>query len=101
MNTIEIFICKLKDIVELVEHECDSIDVGEASNWNKEQLENVVLPEIHELLTCALKGKVLFKYGKKQRLLEASYLITDSFSNLSKTALGEKILALQKFYNSL
>ena len=101
MNRIEIFIRKLKDIVELVAQECDSIDAGKASKWNKDQLENVVFPEMNELLTYALKGKVLFKYGKQQRLLEASYLITDSLEKLNNTALGEKIIELQKLYNSL
>ena len=101
MNKIEIYIRKLKDVIELVAYECDSIDAGNSSRWNKDQLKNVVYPEIHELLTYALKGKVLFKYGKQQRLLESSYLLTDSLEKLNNTALGEKIIELQKLYNSL
>jgi len=101
MNSIEMFVHALKDIVEIVVQECDSIDAGKASKWDKDQLKNVVLPEINELLSYALKGKVLLKYGKKQRLLESSYLITDSLEGLSYTALGEKIIELQKLYNSL
>lgn len=98
---MEIFIHKLKYVAELVEHECNSIDAGKVSKWDKVQLENVVLPEIHELLVYALNGKVLFKYGKHQRLLESSYLITDSLQNLSDTTLGEKIIELQQLYNTL
>ncbi len=64
-------------------------------------MENVVLPEIQELLTYALKGKVLFKYGKQKRLLESSYLKSDSLERLDDTTLGEKIGELQKLYNPL
>ena len=99
MNEIDLFIRKLKDVVELVEQECHSIDAGKASKWNKDQLENIVFPEMHELLTYALKGKVLFKYGKQQRLLESSYLITDSIEEINNIALGKKIMELQRLYN--
>ena len=64
------------------------------------EMENVVCPEINELLSFALKGKVFFKYGKKQRMLESTHLITDSLSALDKTPLGSKILELQKLFNS-
>ena len=101
MDTIEAFICKLKDVAEAVAHECALIDSGEASKWSKDQLEKVVLPEVHELLSYALKGTVLYKYGKQQRLLESSYLITDSIERLNNTTLGDKIAELQKLYNSL
>lgn len=101
MKNITTLICILKEIVECVRHECDSIDAGKASKWNKDQLEHVVLPEVHELLKYALRGKILFKYGKKQRLLESSYIMTDSLEILNDTTLGEKIIELQNYYNSL
>ena len=41
-----------------------------------------------------------FKYGKKQRMLESTHIITDSLSALDKTPLGSKILELQKLFNS-
>ena len=80
--------------------ESTKINSGYFSKWNKKQLENVVCPEINELLSFALKGKVFFKYGKKQRMLESTHLITDSLSALDKTPLGSKILELQKLFNS-
>lgn len=43
----------------------------------------------------------VLEYGKNQRVLESSYLITDSLNDLSHTDLGESILNLQAFYNSL
>lgn len=65
--------------------------------WNLEQIQKVIVPEISELLSYANKGKIYFKYGKEQRLLESSYLITDSLNDLSHTALGECVLRLQIF----
>ena len=68
--------------------------------WNLEQIQKVIVPEISELLSYANKGKIYFKYGKKQRLLESSYLITDSLNDLSHTALGECVLRLQNLYDT-
>ena len=101
MDKIEIFICKLREVIELAERECDSIDAGNVSKWNKGVLKNCVSCEMHELLTYALKGEVLFKYGKKQRLLKSTYILTDSLEHLDNTPLGEKITELQKLYYSL
>ena len=69
--------------------------------WNLEQIQKVIVPEISELLLYANKGEIYFKYGKKQRLLESSYLITDSLNDLSHTALGEYVLKLQNLYDTL
>ena len=101
MKNIDIFIRKLQDIVELVTLECDLIDAGRASKWDRDQLDGIVLPEINELLAYARKGKVFFKYGKRQRLLESSYVMTDSLENLYNTILGKKIVELQDFYDTL
>ena len=69
--------------------------------WNLEQIQKVIVPEISELLSYANKGKIYFKYGKEQRLLESSYLITDSLNDLSHIALGECVLRLQNLYDTL
>ena len=71
---------------------------GKESLWKLEQIQKVIVPEISELLSYANEGKIYFKYGKKQRLLESSYLITDSINDLSHTALGKCILKLQNLY---
>lgn len=101
MRKLEQFINLLSEIIECAEIESTKINSGHPSRWESNQLDGVVRPEITELLSFALKGKVFFKYGKRQRMLESTYLITDSFSALDKTTLGRKILELQKFYNSL
>ena len=100
MQKIEQFINVLKEILAYAEMESTKINSGYFSEWDQKQIENVVCPEINELLSFALKGKVLFKYGKKQRMLESTYLITDSLSELEKTPLGSKILELQELFNS-
>lgn len=101
MRKLEQFINLLSEIIEYTEMEAARINSGHPSRWESNQLDGVVRPEISELLSFALKGKVFFKYGKRQRMLESTYLITDSFSALDKTPLGRKVLELQKLYNSL
>ena len=101
MKKNNLFICLLVDILECAEKEKTAIFDGKLSLWNLEQIQKVIIPEISELLSYAKKGKIYFKYGKKQRLLESSYLITDSLNDLSHTALGEYVLKLQNLYNTL
>lgn len=101
MKKLDMFITVLKEAIECIENEVHRINAGEISKWNIKQLNEIVFPEINTLLTYALKGKVFFKYGKKQRLLESTYLITDSLENLYDTPLGMKISELQRIYNSL
>lgn len=101
MQKLEQFTDLLSEIIECAEAESARIYSGHPSQWEINQLEGVLQPEVSELLSFALKGKVFFKYGKRQRMLESTYLITDSFSALDKTSLGMKILDLQKLYNSL
>ena len=95
------FICLLVDILDCSEKEKNAILNGETSLWNLEQIQKVIVPEISELLSYANKGEIYFKYGRKQRLLESSYLITDSLNDLSQTVLGKCILKLQSFYDTL
>ena len=101
MKNNNLFICLLVDILECAEKEKNAILDGKLSMWNLEQIQKVIIPEISELLSYANKGKIYFKYGKKHRLLESSYLITDSLNDLSHTALGECVLRLQNLYNTL
>jgi hypothetical protein len=101
MKKNNLFICLLADVLDCAEKEKKAIINGEESLWNLEQIQSVITPEISELLLHANKGVIYFKYGKKQRLLESSYLITDSLSDLAHTILGKSILKLQKFYDDL
>ena len=88
---------QLKKVLSSVEAEMKS----ENSIWNKEQLISVVKPEMEELYTHFKNGRVFFKYGKKQRMLESTYIMTDSIRNLSSTSLGKEIIKLQEKYNKL
>ncbi len=96
-----VFISLLIDTLNCAEKEKSAIFDGKGSLWNLEQIQDVIVPEVSELLSYANKGKIYFKYGKKQRFLESSYLITDSLNDLSHTALGECVLKLQNLYDTL
>lgn len=91
----------LIEIIDDVELEKNKLSNGEMSKWNYQQLQNIILPEMKELLSYAMNGKVYFKYGRKQRLLESTYLLTDSLEHLNKTSLGQKVLKLQQLLNSI
>lgn len=101
MKNNNLFICLLVDTLNCAENERKAIFDGKNSLWTLEQIQKVIVPEISELLSYANNGVVYFKYGKKQRLLESSYLITDSLNDLSHTALGKRILKVQNLYETL
>ena len=88
---------QLKRVLNSIEEEIKS----ENSIWDKEQLISVVKPEMEELYTHFKNGRVFFKYGKKQRKLESTYIMTDSIRNLNNTSLGKEIIKLQEMYNKL
>ncbi len=88
---------QLKRVLNSIEEEIKS----ENSIWDKEQLISVIKPEMEELYTHFKNGRVFFKYGKKQRLLESTYIMTDAIRNLSNTSLGKEIIKLQEKYNKL
>lgn len=88
---------QLKRVLNSIEEEIKS----ENSIWDKEQLISVVKPEMEELYTHFKNGRVFFKYGKKQRLLESTYIMTDAIKNLSNISLGKEIIKLQEKYNKL
>jgi hypothetical protein len=71
------------------------------SMWSNSILDTVVIPEITELLKYAMKGEVYFKYTKKQRMLQSTYYISDTFEAIGKTSLGLMIAKLQSLYNKL
>ncbi len=86
---------QLKIILTEIEKEMAS----ENSIWDKEQLVHVVKPEMEKLYAYFADGKVFFKYEKKQRMLESTYIITDSINSLMNTGLGKEIIKLQDMYN--
>lgn len=88
---------QLKRVLNSIEEEIKS----ENSIWDKEQLISVVKLEMEELYTHFKNGRVFFKYGKKQRLLESTYIMTDAIRNLSNTSLGKEIIKLQEKYNKI
>ncbi len=94
----KIFIGILKEVISCAEIEIKNINDGKESIWTIGQIENVVLPEMRELLSYALKGIVFYKYGEKQRLLESAYIMTDTLEHLDNTALGKQIDKLQILY---
>lgn len=100
MEKMQKFINALYDAKEIALQEKHIINAGGNSIWETNQLDRVILSEIDELLSYALVGKVHFKYGKNVRLLESTYLLTDSVKDLNSTILGKKIIELQKIYDS-
>ena len=86
---------QLKKILFLIEEELED----ENSIWTKDQLNGIVKPEMEELLFHFAKGTKFFKYGKKQRMLSSTYLLTDCLLPLTRTRLGEEIRKLQEIYD--
>ena len=64
---------QLKIVLNSIKEEINS----ENSIWDKEQLISVVKPEMEELYTHFKNGRVFFKYGKKQRMLESTYIMNN------------------------
>lgn len=90
----------LDSIIALAQHEVALISNGGISCWDADQLAHIVIPEMRQLLQHLLKGELFLKYGKQQRFLESSYLMTDSLNMLSHTPLGVQIRNLQEMINS-
>lgn len=100
IKKIHSFTKLIEEVITLTEEECRRKQEGEISKWDYKLLQNVVDLEMKELLLHAKNEKVYFKYGKQQRILESTYVITDSTEQLKETTLGRKILELQQMYNS-
>lgn len=88
---------QINHVISLANHELKKKE----SIWDREQITNVILPEMHDLYTHLIKNEKYFKYGHRQRMLISTYLITDSFEELNKTELGKEIIELQHMYNEL
>ena len=98
---VNLYVKSLIAVLDCAEKEKTAILNGNASLWNLEQIQKTIVPEISELLSYAIEGEIYFKHGKKQRLLESSYLMSGSLNGLTHTALGECILKSQKLYDTL
>lgn len=90
----------LESIISLAQNEAAMISKGGISCWNADQLAHIVIPEMTQLRQYLLKGELFLKYGKQQRLLESTYLMTDSLHMLRHTPLGVQIANLQEKINS-
>lgn len=69
MQKLDQFINILNEILVYAEMESTKINSGYFSKWNQKQLENVVCPEINELLSFALKEKYFLSTGKNNECL--------------------------------
>ena len=90
----------LDNIISLADYEVNIIRNGEKSCWNVDFLEKCVIPEMVELQQHVLRGELFLKYGKQQRMLESTHLLTDSVNMLSRTLIGTQIRRLQAKINS-
>lgn len=90
----------LDSIIGLAHYEVAIISNGGKSCWNVDQLEKGVIPEMVELQQHVLRGELFLKYGKQQRLLESTYMMTDSLNMLINTPLGIQISILQRKIDS-
>jgi hypothetical protein len=93
----EVTVQQLEEILVEVDKEIENVKNGQKSPWSQRVLENVVKPEMNDLLTYAKKGLRFYKYGKKHNRLESVYWMTDSLEHLSSTPIGKKINQL-KYY---
>lgn len=91
----------LDNIIVLAHHEAAMIRNGGESCWDLNLLEKCVIPEMAELQQYALSGELFLKYGKQQRLLESTYMMTDSLNMLNQSPLGIQIGILQRKIDSL
>lgn len=101
MRDMRKYIDLLCSIIECAEEENKKLFEHKSSLWSIDLLQGVVIPEIAELLSYARRGIVLYKYGKKHRLLKSVYFMSDSLNNLSSTTLGALLICLQDLYNKL
>ena len=93
----EKYVSLLRDVLEEAEKEKAKPD----SIWGKDLIDDVVVPEMKELLEYAEKEEAYFKYGKRQARLVSTYFMFDSLEPRWNTILGSKILELQILYRKL
>lgn len=95
-----IFLEVLEDTIKCAEEQKEKAIHGETV-WDSSLLERVVLPELKNLLLHFKNGEKYFNYGKRQRMLESTYFVTDRLENLWETELGSKLSRLQELYDRL
>ncbi len=101
MNKMQKYINALENVMRYLRKEQDKINNGYESIWTVDMLASVH-SEINELLNYAHRGEIFFKFGKKQRRLQATYFLLDAYNDsLSQTDLGQSISELQKLYYHL
>lgn len=98
---IELFRNELIETEKMILEEVQLINAGKDSKWTIVQLQNVVYPEMKELLKNTEDNKIHCKHGKKHRYLHSTYLLTDCLENLDDTVLGKKIGEIQRIYYKL
>ncbi len=70
------------------------------SPWKSSQLQ-AVFDEFINLEAGLENGILLFPYGRKQRMLESTYFLTDSLEHLNQTPLGMLIDHFQEEYQRI
>ena len=98
MVSIDLFTEALLKAEALVTAEYRRCDAGEASAWEPDLLKTVA-QELQELIDHAERGIVYFPYGKTQRMLQSTHIMTDSLLPLADTAPGKALLRVQELYN--
>jgi len=95
----------IKDVLLEVDRENEKIARGEPSPWiyevdlHKVCLHNdVVKPEMSELLEHAQKDEIYSIYGKKYKKLASIYHMTDTPKDLFVTALGKNIYEVDNLF---
>ncbi|HEY8443701.1 MAG TPA: hypothetical protein VIL24_02760 [Clostridia bacterium] len=94
MTRVEEFKKALVEVLALVDDELKKVAAGQ-SIWSQKQLENIIQPEITELLEHAKRGEILMKRNKK---LRSTYFLVETNIPYDRTDLGKKILELQGIY---
>ena len=98
-TNINLFIKLLIATLNCAEKEISSILDGKISSWNLTQIQSVI-SEINEILSYAKKGEFYSSNNENKRILRLDFFDCEPFKTLYFTELGERILNLQKFYNT-
>jgi len=88
------FICLTKEILSVADEEKENGN----SLWNNSQI-MVVCDEFSIIKKHISEGYLNFEFGKTSRMLQSTYLLTDSLQNLNSTKLGKLISDFQMEYD--
>ena len=72
--TIKEFERDIKEILEICQEDLKAIEAGESRQATKEQIEETIIPEMHELLEIISKNELPKK--NNERWIESSAMIT-------------------------